>query len=449
MKPTIVLVGRPNVGKSTLFNRLTRSRDALVADLPGLTRDRHYGEGRVGDKSYLVVDTGGFEPVADSGILNEMAKQTLQAIDEGDVILFLVDARQGLTPQDKIIANRLRQVQQKVFVVVNKAEGLRPSIANAEFHELGLGEPLAISGAHGDGVRELVEEMLAHIPHAEEEEAPSDRPKIAIVGRPNVGKSTLVNRILGEERVIAFDMPGTTRDSIYIPFERDGHAYTIIDTAGLRRRGKVNEAIEKFSVVKTMQAIDDANVVVLVLDAALDIADQDAHIAGYILEAGRALVIAVNKWDGLDVAQREQIKRDLARKLFFLDFAKTHFISAATGQGVGALFGSIDKAYASAMIKIPTPRITRALEMAVQKQQPPRSGPVRPKMRYAHQGGSNPPVIVVHGNALSSVPASYWRYLEHTFARLFKLEGTPIRVQFKQGDNPFADKPKPQQLRRK
>lgn len=449
MKPTIVLVGRPNVGKSTLFNRLTRSRDALVADMPGLTRDRHYGEGRVGNKPYLVVDTGGFEPVADTGILSEMAKQTLQAIDEADVILFLVDARQGLTPQDKIIANRLRQNQSKVCLVVNKAEGMRPSIAGAEFHELGLGEPLSISGAHGDGVRELVDEMLAHVPDAEEDEAPADRPKIAIVGRPNVGKSTLVNRILGEERVIAFDMPGTTRDSIYIPFERENRPYTIIDTAGLRRRGKVNEAIEKFSVVKTMQAIDDANVVVLVLDAALDIADQDAHIAGYILEAGKALVIAVNKWDGLDVARREQVKRDLARKLFFLDFAKTHFISAATGQGVGALFGSIDKAYASAMVKIPTPRITRALEMAVQRQQPPRVGPVRPKMRYAHQGGSNPPLIIVHGNALAGVPASYWRYLEHSFAKLFKLEGTPIRVQFKTSDNPFADKPKPQQLRRK
>lgn len=449
MKPTIVLVGRPNVGKSTLFNRLTRSRDALVADLPGLTRDRHYGEGRVGDKPYLVVDTGGFEPVADTGILNEMAKQTLQAIDEGDFILFIVDARQGLTPQDKIIANNLRMNTRKVCVVVNKAEGMRPSIACAEFHELGLGEPLAISGAHGDGVRELVELMLADIPEAAEEDKAGDQPKIAIVGRPNVGKSTLVNRILGEERVIAFDMPGTTRDSIYIPFEREGRPYTIIDTAGLRRRGKISEAVEKFSVVKTMQAIDDANVVVLVLDAQLDIADQDAHIAGYILDSGRALVIAVNKWDGLDTGQREQIKRDLARKLGFLDFAKTHFISAATGFGVGGLFTSIDKAYASAMIKIPTPRITRALEMAVQKQQPPRSGPVRPKMRYAHQGGSNPPLIVVHGNALSSVPASYWRYLEHTFVKLFKLEGTPLRVQYKTGDNPFADKPKPQQTRRR
>lgn len=449
MKPTIVLVGRPNVGKSTLFNRLTRSRDALVADMPGLTRDRHYGEGRVGEKPYLVVDTGGFEPVADSGIYSEMAKQTLQAIDEGDVILFIVDARQGLTPQDMTIANKLRKNKAKVCVVVNKAEGMRPSVASAEFHELALGEPLAISGAHGDGVRELVDEMLADVPDVEEDKGPDDQPKIAIVGRPNVGKSTLVNRILGEERVIAFDMPGTTRDSIYIPFEREGRPYTIIDTAGLRRQGKVNEAVEKFSVVKTMKAIDDANVVVLVLDAAQDIADQDAHIAGYIVEAGRALVIAVNKWDGLDLGQREQIKRDLARKLYFLDFAKTHFISAATGFGVAGLFGSVDKAYASAMIKIPTPRITRALEMAVQKQQPPRCGPVRPKMRYAHQGGSNPPLIVVHGNALAAVPTSYWRYLEHTFARLFKLEGTPLRVHYKQGDNPFADKPKEQISRRK
>lgn len=442
MKPTIVLVGRPNVGKSTLFNRLTRSRDALVADLPGLTRDRHYGDGRVGDKPYLVVDTGGFEPVSDDGIMHEMAKQTLQAVDEGDIVLFIVDARQGITPQDKVVANNLRASKRKLCVVVNKAEGMRHSIAAAEFYELGLGEPLVISASHGDGVRELMELMLEDVPNEPEEKSTNDQPKIAIVGRPNVGKSTLVNRILGEERVIAFDMPGTTRDSIYIPFEREGRPYIIIDTAGLRRRGKVTEAIEKFSVVKTMQAIDDSNVVVLVLDANLDISDQDAHIAGYILDSGRALAIAVNKWDALDGPQREQIKRDLARKLGFLDFAKTHFISAATGFGVAALFKSIDKAYESAMIKIPTPRITRTLELAVQKLQPPRSGLVRPKLRYAHQGGSNPPIIVVHGNALSQVPASYWRYLEHTFVKIFKLEGTPLRVQFKQSENPFADQVK-------
>ena len=438
MKPTIVLVGRPNVGKSTLFNRLTKSRDALVADLPGLTRDRHYGDGKVGSKPYLVVDTGGFEPVADSGILFEMAKQTLQAVDEADVVLFIVDSRQGITPQDKEIANRLRGAGRKLRVVVNKAEGMRPSIASAEFYELGLGEPLAISAAHGDGLRELIDLVMDDLPEEEEADEEQKHPHFAIVGRPNVGKSTLVNSILGEERVIAFDMPGTTRDSINIPFEREGRPYTIIDTAGIRRKGKVTEAIEKFSVIKTMQSIDEANVVVLVLDARQDIADQDASIAGYILESGRALVIAVNKWDGLEVDAREQIKRDLDRKLNFLDFAKVHFVSAKEGTGVGALFTSIDRAYASAMMKLPTPRLTRALQMAVERQQPPRDGLVRPKMRYAHQGGSNPPVIIVHGTALNNVPASYWRYLEHTFLKLFKLEGTPLRVQYKQGVNPFV-----------
>ena len=439
MKPTIVLVGRPNVGKSTLFNRLTKTRDALVADMPGLTRDRHYGHGKLGRKPYLVVDTGGFEPIVDSGILYEMARQTLQAVDEGDVVLFLLDARQGITPQDKVIADRLRSTGRKVWPVVNKAEGLPTAIAAAEFYELGLGEPVVISASHGDGVRELIDHVLDHIPDVEEE-TELDHPKIAIVGRPNVGKSTLVNSILGEERVIAFDMPGTTRDSIYIPFERNGQQYTIIDTAGIRRKGKVTEAIEKFSVIKTLQTIDDANVVVLVLDASQDIADQDAHIAGYILESGRALVIAVNKWDDLDFAQKEQAKRDLLRKLNFLGFAKTHFISALKGIGVGALFTSIDKAYESAMVKLPTPRLTRALEMAVQKQQPPRAGVVRPKMRYAHQGGNNPPIIVVHGTALEQVPANYWRYLEHTFIQLFKLEGTPLRVQYKTSINPFDPK---------
>ena len=440
MKPTLALVGRPNVGKSTLFNRLTRSRDALVADLPGLTRDRHYGHGRVGDRPYLVVDTGGFEPVAKDGILHEMARQTLQAVDEADAIVFLVDARQGLTSQDKIIAERLRKSGQPVFLAVNKAEGMRRDVVAAEFYELGLGDPLAISSAHGDGVRELVELALASFPLEEVTEELEDHPKIAIVGRPNVGKSTLVNALLGEERVIAFDQPGTTRDSIYIEFDREGKHYTLIDTAGIRKRGKIFEAIEKFSVVKTLQAIEDANVVVLVLDAHQDIAEQDAHIAGFVLEAGKALVLAINKWDGLDADRREVVKHDLARKLQFLDFAKFHYISALQGSGVGALFGSVDAAFASAMIKMSTPKLTRILMAATEQHQPPKAGPFRPKMRYAHQGGSNPPLVIVHGSAVAHIADSYKRYLENTFRKAFELVGTPLRVQFKQGDNPFANK---------
>lgn len=444
MKPTVALVGRPNVGKSTLFNRLTRSRDALVADQPGLTRDRHYGQGRVGEKPYLVVDTGGFEPVVDEGILFEMAKQTLQAVDEADAVVFLVDGRSGLTPQDKIIANRLRQLDRPVFLAVNKAEGMKHAIAGAEFHELALGEPLVISAAHGDGVRELMELVLEGFPDEVEEED-SRHPKFAVIGRPNVGKSTLVNAILGEERVIAFDQAGTTRDSIYIDFEREGHTYTIIDTAGVRRRAKVNEMLEKFSVIKTMKAIEDANVAVLVLDAQLDISEQDATIAGFALEAGRALVVAVNKWDNLDSEQKENVRREIARKLNFLDFAKFHYISAIEGRGVADLFKSIDEAYRAAMAKLATPKLTRVLQVALERQQPPRSGLIRPKMRYAHQGGQNPPIIVVHGNALDSIPASYTRYLEHTFRKVFKLQGTPLRVQYKSSDNPFDndDKDKP------
>ena len=451
MKPTIALVGRPNVGKSTLFNRLTRTKDALVHDLPGLTRDRHYGHGRLGSKPYLVIDTGGFEPVVDSGILHEMAKQTLQAVDEADAVVFLVDARTGLTPQDKIIADRLRQSPRPVYLAVNKGEGGRHDVLAAEFYELALGEPNVISGAHGDGVYHLIEKVLEHFPDAKEESNEVKHPVFAVIGRPNVGKSTLVNAILGEERVIAFDMAGTTRDSIHIDFEREGKPFTIIDTAGVRRRGKVDEAVEKFSVIKAMQAVEAANVAVLVLDAQQDIADQDATIAGFVLEAGRALVIAVNKWDGISEERRNDIKRDIARKLYFLDFAKFHYISALKERGIDGLFDSIQAAYDAAFIKMPTPKITRVLQSAIERQQPARAGLVRPKMRYAHQGGMNPPVIVIHGNSLQHIPDSYTRYLTQTFRKAFNLQGTPLRIQYNVGENPYEEetvKPKKQPPRR-
>lgn len=391
MKPTLVLVGRPNVGKSTLFNRLTRTRDAIVADMPGLTRDRHYGQGRVGDKPYLVMDTGGFEPVVKEGILHAMAKQTLQAVDEADKVLFIVDGRQGVTAHDRIIAEQLRKSGQDILLVVNKTEGMATSVVTAEFFELGLGTPCAISAAHGDNIHELADLALADFPVIEDDSPQIHHPKIAIVGRPNVGKSTLINTLLGEERVIAFDQPGTTRDSIYIDFEHRNKHYTLIDTAGIRRRGKVFEAVEKFSVIKTLQAIEDANVVVLMLDARSEISDQDAHIAGFILETGRALVLVVNKWDDLDGYQRDLVKRDLNRKLAFLGFAELHYISALHGSGMRDLLPSIDRAYAAAMSHLPTPKLTRALIAAIEKHPPPRGGMSRPKMRYAHQGGSNPP----------------------------------------------------------
>ena len=441
MKPVIALVGRPNVGKSTLFNRMTRSRDALVADFPGLTRDRHYGEGRIGKHPFLVIDTGGFEPVAKDGILREMAKQTKQAIAEADIVLFLVDGRQGLTPHDKTINDFLRKAGRKVILVVNKSEGMRYTSVAADFYELGLGDPCVISAAHGDGVNDLVESALHELVESatDESEPPVQRgTRIAIVGRPNVGKSTMVNALLGEERVIAFDMPGTTRDSIEIPFERDGRHYALIDTAGIRRKGKVFEAIEKFSVVKTLQSISDANVVLLLLDAQQDISEQDAHIAGFVLEAGRALVVAVNKWDGLDQDKREHIKREIERKLSFLSFAKMHFISALKGTGIAPVMKSINAAYEAAMRKLPTPQLTRALQEALDHQQPRRKGSVRPKLRYAHQGGQNPPVIIVHGNALDGIDPSYKRYLEKHFRESFGLVGTPLRIEFRSGKNPFS-----------
>ncbi|WP_131110886.1 ribosome biogenesis GTPase Der [Sulfuricystis thermophila] len=440
MIPTLALVGRPNVGKSTLFNRLTRSRAALVADQPGLTRDRHYGHGRLGKRPFLVIDTGGFEPQAKEGIVHEMARQAEAAIAEADALLFIVDVRTGLTPQDKVIAERLRRSGRPVYLVVNKAEGMNRDVVAAEFHELGCGEPYVISAAHGEGVRELLELVLARFPEEGEQIPEEEGPRVAIVGRPNVGKSTLVNTLLGEERMIAFDLPGTTRDAIATPFEKNGRRYTLIDTAGLRRKGKVFEAIEKFSVVKTLQAIEAANVVVLMVDASQDISDQDAHIAGFCCDAGRALVLAVNKWDAVDAYRREQVKQDIQRKLNFLGFARVHYISALKGQGVAGVLQSVDRAYAAAMAKLPTPKLTRVLLEAVRKQAPPRHGNVRPKLRYAHQGGSNPPVVVIHGNALEHVPPAYVRYLEHTFVEAFKLQGTPLRIQFKSSKNPYVDK---------
>jgi GTPase len=442
MKPTLVLVGRPNVGKSTLFNRLTRSRDALVADLPGLTRDRHYGHGKLGSKPYLVVDTGGFEPLARDGIVHQMARQAEQAIAEADAVIFVVDGRSGVTPLDKEIADKLRRAARPVVVAVNKAEGMKSGMVEADFHELGLGEPNAISAAHGEGVRSLVDLALASFPEPEDDEEKSDAVRVAIVGRPNVGKSTLINTLLGEERVIAFDAPGTTRDSIEIDFERGGRKYLLVDTAGMRKRGKVFESIEKFSVVKTLKAIEDANVVILMVDAQADVSDQDAHIADFIVQSGRALVVAVNKWDGLDSYVREQTRAILQRKLKFLDFAKFHFISAKQNVGLDALFRSVNAAYAAAMTKMSTPRLARVLADAVARQPPPRHGMFRPKPRYAHQGGSNPPIIVVHGNAVDQIGDSYRRYLESTFRGAFKLQGTPLRIQFVTSKNPFADKGK-------
>ncbi len=447
MKPTLVIVGRPNVGKSTLFNRLTKTRDALVADFPGLTRDRHYGHGRIGDRSYLVVDTGGFEPSAKNGIMHEMARQAEAAIAEADMLLFIVDGRAGLTPQDRAIAERLRKTGRPLLLVVNKGEGMNRPVVAAEFHELGCGAPLVISAAHGDGVREVIEEALAPFPEETDGEEPPPGPRVAVAGRPNVGKSTFINTLLGEERVIAFDMPGTTRDAIEVPFTRNGRDYVLIDTAGLRRRGKVFEAIEKFSVIKTLQAIEQSNVVVLMVDASQDISDQDSHIAGFSIEAGRALVIAVNKWDAIDDYRREQVKQDIERKLNFLGFARVHYISALHGEGISGVLTSVDKAWSAAMAKLATPKLTRALQAAVAKQAPPRHGIFRPKMRYAHQGGQNPPLIIVHGNALDDVPDSYRRYLERTFMIVFKLQGTPLRVQFKSSDNPFTEK-KPDTERR-
>jgi GTP-binding protein len=442
MKPVIAIVGRPNVGKSTLFNRLTKSRDAIVADFAGLTRDRHYGDGRIGDREFIVIDTGGFEPTCESGIVKEMAKQTRQAVAEADAVIFVVDIRAGLSAQDHDIARYLRTVGKTVLLAANKAEGMVESPLLGEFFELGMGSPHPISSAHGQGIRSLTDAVLEGFDFLDEEPEPQeDAPiRLAVAGRPNVGKSTLINTWLGEERLVAFDMPGTTRDAITVPFERNGQKFELIDTAGLRRKGKVFEAIEKFSVVKTLQAISDANVVLLLLDATLGVSEQDAHIAGYILESGRAVVIAVNKWDAVDDYQKQLLQRSIEQRLAFLKFAPVMNISAIKRQGLAPVWKAIADAHASAVRKMPTPVLTRLLLDAVEHQAPKRAGMFRPKMRYAHQGGMNPPIVIVHGNSLEHVTEAYKRFLEGRIRDHFKLTGTPLRIEMRSSKNPFDGK---------
>jgi GTP-binding protein len=438
--PVIALVGRPNVGKSTLFNRLTRTRDALVADQPGLTRDRQYGVGRMGNRPYLVVDTGGISGDED-GVEALMVQQVVTAIGEADHIFFLLDAKDGMNSGDEAIAEQLRRTGKPITLVVNKSENMDKAIAGVEFYSLGLGDPVPIAAVHGHGVKQLINQTLKTLPEPEEGADGHDMGvKVAIIGRPNVGKSTLVNRLLGEERVVAFDQPGTTRDSVFIPFERDEKKYTLIDTAGVRRRAKVDNAIEKFSVIKTLQAIEEANVVILVLDAQLDIIDQDATLAGHVLDSGRALVVAINKWDGLDQDKRDKIKDDIERKLPFLDFAEKHFISALHGSGVGKMFPVVDKVYSNAMRDIATPELNRILEWAIQEHQPPLVRGRRIKLRYAHQGGQNPPIIVIHGTQTDAVPDTYKRFLISRFRKALKLDGTPVRLEFRSGANPYEGK---------
>ncbi|MGH8353259.1 MAG: ribosome biogenesis GTPase Der [Pseudomonas sp.] len=459
MVPVIALVGRPNVGKSTLFNRLTRTRDAIVGDLSGLTRDRQYGEARWQGRTYILIDTGGISG-DEEGIDAKMAEQSLQAIEEADAVLFMVDARAGLSAADQMIGEHLRKRNKRCYVVANKVDSIDPDLARAEFSPLGLGDALPIAAAHGRGISHMLEAALGQFPKdaeeleplegevvAEGEEAkripgPSEKDgiKIAIIGRPNVGKSTLVNRMLGEERVIVYDKAGTTRDSIYIPFERDEEKYTLIDTAGVRRRGKIFEAVEKFSVVKTLQAIQDANVVIFVMDAREGVVEHDLNLLGFVLETGRALVIALNKWDGMQPSERDYVKTELERRLFFVDFADIHFISALHGTGVGHLYKSVQASFKSAITRWPTSRLTQILEDAVQEHQPPLVNGRRIKLRYAHLGGANPPLIVIHGNQVEAVPKSYSRYLENTYRRVLKLVGTPIRIEYKGGENPFEGK---------
>ena len=458
MLPVVALVGRPNVGKSTLFNRLTNTRDALVADYPGLTRDRKYGQAKFEKRQFIVVDTGGITG-DEEGIDAEMAQQSLLAIEEADVVLFLVDARAGMLPADQGIADHLRRINKKVFVVANKVDGIDGDSESAEFYSLGLGEIKQIAAAHGRGVSQLLQDALKPLEPdfpdmeiveeepEEEEDAETQRQrlqelpiKLAIVGKPNVGKSTLTNRILGEERVVVFDMPGTTRDSVYIPMERDEREYILIDTAGVRKRRKISEAVEKFSIVKTLQAIEEANVVLLVIDAREGITDQDLSLLGFVLNSGRSLVVAVNKWDGLSTDVKDDIKREMDRRLGFIDFARIHFISALHGSGVGNLFESVQEAYMSATKRINTALLTQIMEMAQDDHQPPLVRGRRVKMKYAHAGGYNPPVIVIHGNQVDDLPSSYKRFLMNYFRKALEIMGTPIKIEFREGNNPFEGK---------
>ena len=440
--PVIALVGRPNVGKSTLFNRLTRTRDALVANEPGLTRDRKFGEGKLGSAKYIVIDTGGLSDEGE-GIDKEMATQSWEAVEQADMVFFLVDARDGLLPGDLSITKKLRSHNKQVFLIVNKIDGLDPDIVTAEFYSLGFSDLYYISAEHGRGVTSMIDMILADYVIDEDlegEEEKERRIKVGIIGRPNVGKSTLVNRLLGEERVVTFDLPGTTRDSIFLPFERDEIKYTLIDTAGVRRRARVSEAIEKFSIIKTLQAIQASNVVIYLIDGQEGITEQDAHLLGFVLEAGRALIIAVNKWDGLDSDHRDQVKHEIDIKLPFVKFAEFFYISALHGSGVGNLFDTVKGVYDSAMSELSTPNLTRLLADIVAKHPPPLHKGRRIKLRYAHQGGKNPPTIVIHGNQTKSVPRHYLRYLENAFRKFLKLEGTPLRIECRSGDNPFEGK---------
>jgi GTP-binding protein len=439
MIPVIALVGRPNVGKSTLFNRLTKTQDALVADFPGLTRDRQYGQAQFNDRPYIVVDTGGIG-VDDIVVDNLMSKQSEIALNESDAVLFIVDGRSGLTGIDVNIANNLRKLNKRIHLVVNKTEGLDDDIACADFQSLGIIDVHSISAAHGQGISSLLEEILAHFVVEPEQITTNNEIKIAFAGRPNVGKSTLINRILGEERVVVYDMPGTTRDSISIPFERDDQHYVLIDTAGVRRRSRVDEKIEKFSVIKTLQAIKESNVCLQLLDANEGITDQDMNLLGFIIESGKALVIAINKWDGLDGEHKERVKDELSRRLHFANFAKIRFISALHGSGVGGLFKDINEAYTSATQSFSTPMLTRLLQDISTKHTPPCVNGRRIKLRYAHIGGHNPPIIVIHGNQLDALPESYKRYLNNEFIKQLKLVGTPLKIEFRGGDNPYADK---------
>lgn len=445
MEPVIVLVGRPNVGKSTLFNCLTRSRNALVADFPELTRDRQYGQGRIGSRAYIVVDTGGMGQ-GNGAISDGVQAQTRRAVAQADAVLFLVDARSGPTAADEVLASELRAQGKQLFLIPNKVDGLDARAVAADFYALGLGDPHPIAAAHGTGVARLMATVLQGVTVEGSEAGESDhgsdaageRIRVAIVGRPNVGKSTLINRLLGEERVLVHDQPGTTRDSIFIPFERDGLAYTLIDTAGMRRRSRVYEAVEKFSALKTLQAVRAAQVVILLLNGHEGIAEQDARIISYVLDAGRALVLAVNKWDGLEPSRREEIRRTLERKLGFLDFAKLYFISALYGTGVGLLYEAVQQAHAASCRELDTPQLNRILTEAVAAHQPPLVRGRRVKLRYAHQGGRNPPVIVIHGNQTARLPTAYRRYLVNAFRRQLNLWGTPIRLELRVGSNPYA-----------